>query len=183
MKAAKHIMRYLIGTKNATLKYSKHDDGIKLVGYCDASYASDVDARKSITGYVFFLANGPISWSSKRQSAVALSTAEAEYMAASAAAQEAIWLKQLLDELGFTQSAVSILSDNQAAIAIANNPVHHSRAKHIDIRYHFIRSAIANKQIKLSWCSTTDMIADIFTNPLAATAFNGLRHFLIKCTH
>ncbi len=126
------------GTLNLALKYERSDSGT-LIGYSDADWAGDQDDRRSTTGNVFLLGGGAVSWLSKKQSTVALSTAEAEYVALSQAAQECVWLRRLLSDLGMDVSPVMILEDNQGAIAIAKNPVDHSRTKHIDIRYHYIR--------------------------------------------
>jgi hypothetical protein len=139
-----------------------------LSGYCDADWAGDLDERKSTTGYAFYVGDGCVSWNSKRQPTVALSTAEAEYMAATQATKEALWLKQLLNELGFTQSqAIRIHSDNQGCIALTKNPAYHSRTKHIDIRHHFIRDSVEAGDIELQYCATDDMVADVLTKALA----------------
>lgn len=116
-----------------------------------------------------------MSWLSKKQATVALSTAEAEYIALSQAAQERIWLKRLLGDLGVKSMSTVILEDNRGAIAIAKNPVNHSRTKHIDIRYHYIRECVQNGQIQLQYCPTIDMKADILTKPLARPRFEYLR--------
>ena len=137
--SVKRIMRYLQGTRVPGLIFEKKEGGNILQGWADADWAGDDKTRLSRSGYIFKLANAPISWISKKQSTVALSTAEAEYISGSLAVQEAIWLNRLLTELG-EMSKVPILNlDNQGALALAKNPVHHSRTKHIEIRYHFIR--------------------------------------------
>jgi hypothetical protein len=110
------------------------DDKTDLVGWSDADWAQDIETRRSIGAFVFDVAGGYISWSSKKQPTVALSTAEAEYMSASNATKEAIWLRTLLTDMGFPQTmATTIHADNQACIALSYNPVNHSCAKHIDI--------------------------------------------------
>jgi hypothetical protein len=114
------------------------------------------------------VANGLVSWSSKKQKTVALSSTEAEYMASTRAAQEAIWMKGLLKDLGETlDGAVTVMEDNQGSIALANNPSDHARTKHIDIRHHFIRQLVEENRIVLDYCPTEDMVADIFTKALA----------------
>ena len=124
----------------------------------------------------FDVAGGYVSWSSKKQPTIALSTAEAEYMAASNAIKEAIWLRTLLRDIGFPPTqATTIHADNQACITLARNPVAHSRAKHIDVQHHFIRERIANKEVDLRYCSTKDMLADIFTKQLPCDAFEKFR--------
>ena len=162
------------GTVNFALKYDKSDTGA-LIGFSDADWAGDQDDRRSTTGNVFLLSGGAVSWLSKKQATVALSTAEAEYIALSQAAQEGIWLKRLLSDLGVEAMSTLILEDNQGAIAIAKNPVNHSRTKHIDIRYHYIRECVQNGQIELQYCPTNDMKADIFTKPLPKQKFEYLR--------
>jgi hypothetical protein len=165
--AVKRIMRYLKGTAHYRLQLGG-GAGVVLSGYCDADWAGDLDERKSTTGYAFYIGDGLISWNSKRQATVALSTAEAEYMAATQAVKEVLWLKQLLNEIGFTQSQpVLIHSDNQGCIALTKNPAYHSRTKHIDIRHHFIRDAVEVGAVELQYCATDDMVADVLTKALA----------------
>ena len=140
--AAKRILRYLKGTVSLGLSYKKCADGI-LTGYSDADWAGDVDDRHSTSGNVFSLARGAVSWLSKKQATVALSTAEAEYVALSTATQEAIWLRRLLTDVGEPlEESIVIHEDNQGAIAMAKNPVGHARTKHIDICYHFVREGV-----------------------------------------
>jgi len=165
--AVKRIMRYLKGTAHYRLQLGGGTQ-VLLSGYCDADWAGDLDERKSTTGYAFYIGDGLVSWNSKRQPTVALSTAEAEYMSAAQAAKEALWLKQLLGELGFTQSQpVMIRSDNQGCIALTKNPAYHSRTKHIDIRHHFIRDTVDAGDIELQYCATDNMVADVLTKALA----------------
>jgi hypothetical protein len=135
--AVKRIMRYLKGTLEVKLCLGGGD--IIMKGYCNADWGGDVNTRKSTTGYVLFLGNGAILWNSKRQPTVALSTMEAEYMAASHSAKEAMWFRLLLEDVGCTQDGAStIMCDNQGCIAVAKNPKHHSRTKYIDVHHHFI---------------------------------------------
>ena len=125
--------------------------------YVDASFAADLDTRRSTTGYVFKIAGGPVSWQSRMQTSVALSSMKSEYMAASAAAQEAIWLNRLLEEMGFHSTKPIILyEDNKAAIL----------SKHIDTRKYFLRDAVINGKIKLEYIKTTDQLADGLTKAL-----------------
>ena len=128
---------------------------------------------------MFDVAGSSVSWSSKRQPTVALSTVEAEYMASSNATKEAIWLRVLLEDMGFPQTTATLIhADNQGCIALARNPVAHSRAKHIDIRHHFIRERLQNSEIRLEYCWTKDMLADIFTKQLPREAFETFRSAL-----
>eukprot|EP00253_Pinus_taeda_P030895 PITA_30895 len=126
----------------------------------------DLDKRRSTTGYVFTLAGGAISWMSKLQETIALSTTEAEYIAASDASKEAIWLKGLLNEIGRMQKKLNVLCDSQSAIHLATNPAYHSRTKHIDVRYHFLRHVIDGGKVALKKVNTRENCADIFTKPV-----------------
>ncbi len=184
--AVKRIFRYLKGSVDLGLEYKKNpSDETSLLGYSDADFGRDRDTRRSITGNVFLMSGGAISWISKRQAVVALSTAEAEYIALSSAVQEVLWLNKLLSDLGVKQSEpITLFEDNQGAIAIAQNPVGHSRTKHIDIKFHFVREAVGNDRVKLVYCPTESMVADIFTKPLTRTRFVGLVNALgLKSLH
>jgi hypothetical protein len=164
--AVKRILRYLKGTLDMKLCLGGND--INMRGYCDADWGGDLDTRRSTTGYVFFIGDGAISWNSKRQPTVALSTTEAEYMATTQAAKEAIWLRQLMADVGCVQGgATTIMSDNQGSIALAKNPKHHSRTKHIDVQHHFIREVVEDEVVELRYCRTQDMVADVLTKALA----------------
>ena len=164
----KHALRYIKGTMDYELCFRKCENGLKLNGYSDASWGSLPDC-KSITGYCFSLnPDGPlISWKCKKQSTVALSSCEAEYMALAATTQECLFLTQLLCciDNNTQYDCVTIFDDNQGTIALVNNPVHHQRSKHIDIKYHFVRDECSRNRIKLEYLPTADMIADIFTKP------------------
>jgi hypothetical protein len=143
----------------------------KLLGFCDADFAGDETDRKSVTGHLFLLNRGPISWTSAKQRCVATSTAEAEYIALAEASKQGQWLRSLLRELGRAallgpDQAVRIFSDNQACIAIAEDPIAHRRTKHIDVRYHYIRQLVAADKARVSYIPTQDMLADILTKPL-----------------
>lgn len=145
------------------------------MGYSDADWAGDREDRKSTSGYIFQIAGGPVSWKSKKQDTVALSTMEAEYVALSSAAQECVWVRRLNSELGTPHTGpTTIMEDNQSSIAMARNPQFHGRAKHIDIRHHFIREHIG-ESIELQYCPTNEMVADMLTKPLAAEHFCLLR--------
>lgn len=164
--AVKRIIRYLKGTSGFKLCLGGKVQA--LMGYCNADWAGDANERRSTTGYVFFVGVGAISWNCKRQPTIALSTTEAEYMAASHCTREAIWLRKLMADVGVVQAeATKILCDNQGCIALAKNPTHHSRTKHIDVQHHFIREKLESGEICLEYCPTEDMVADVLTKALA----------------
>ena len=140
----KRIFRYLRGTSDLGLSYRRQDSGFTCSGYADADWAGSLDDRKSTSGYVFGVGGTAVSWRSHKQTCVALSTAEAEYVSLSAAAQEAVWLQRLTAEItGSDERPVTIYEDNQAAICMAINPVFHERTKHIEIKFHFVREQVA----------------------------------------
>ena len=190
--AGKRILRYLNGTRKLGLLYDgtiqstldkviQNGYRLNISAYTDADWGGDLDERKSTTGYIIKVNNCVVSWVSKKQSTVALSTAEAEYMAISAAVQEIKWVTQLLDELNYQQAEIPVLySDNKAAIAISENDVNHSRAKHIDIKHHFVREAIKMKKIRIEWVDTTKQLADINTKALNGVVFVRLRDQMMK---
>ncbi len=166
---AKHVLRYLKGTIDQCLTFKKSDESLNLIGYCDADWANAQD-RRSITGYSFQLSSGGplISWKTRKQRTVALSTCEAEYMALSAATQEAKFLLQLLEDMTGSTSinSCTIHCDNQGAIKLVENPVQHQRSKHIDIRYHFIRIEVQRGVVQLNYVPSDQNIADMFTKPV-----------------
>jgi len=175
--AVKRIFRYLRGTKNMGLLYDR-DKSKALVGYSDADWAGSLDDRRSTSGYVFLSGGAAISWRSQKQTCIALSTAEAEYVALSSATQEALWLQQLVNDVCGTASVISILEDNQSAICLANNPQFHGKMKHVEIKYHFVRDQVEKKKIKLVYCRSEDMLADVFTKDLPIQQFQKLRKMI-----
>ena len=164
--AAKRVLRYLRGTANYGITFVRSESG-ECLGYSDADWAGDREDRRSTSGYLFQIAGGPVSWKSRKQESVALSTAEAEYIALSSAAQETVWIRRLVTELGNEpEGPTTLMEDNQSSIAMAKNPQFHGRAKHIDIRHHFIRERVNEGDIQLVYCPTGDMIADMLTKGL-----------------
>ncbi|KAL0457335.1 UNVERIFIED_CONTAM: Sugar transporter ERD6-like 16 [Sesamum latifolium] len=154
----------------------KHScDSLRLIGYNDADGSADRDEHKSTPGYAFLLGAAAITWYSKKQPCISLSTMEAKYVACTSAVQKAIWLRKFLKSLRISahiNDAVVIYCDNTAAIAYAKDPKYHGRTKHIDTRYHFIRDSIAQGEVVLRHIPTNDMIADPFTKPLRRDAFH-----------
>jgi hypothetical protein len=177
LMAVKRIFRYLVHTPNLGLWYPKGFT-FDLLGYSDLDYADCKVDRKSTTGTYQFLGRSLVSWSSKKQNLVALSTTEAEYVAAGACCAQLLWMKQTLSDYGCEFSTIPLLCDNKSAIKLANNPVQHSRTKHIDIRHHFLRDHEAKGDIALRHVSTERQLTDIFTKPLDEQRFCALRNEL-----
>lgn len=151
----------------------------KLVGYTDSDWAGSLDDRKSTSGYLFCLGSNVISWSSKKQKSVALSSAEAEYIAATDCACEAVWLRRILNDLQLKQNEPTrIYCDNRSAIAMAKNPVFHARSKHIELRYHFIRDLVSKGEICMEFVSTNDQPADALTKPVTREKFEKFKNEL-----
>lgn len=146
------------------------------MGYSDSDHAGDLDDRKSTTGSLFLINGCPVTWQSAKQQAVALSSCEAEYMAASATACQAAWLRRLLGELlNKEEEMVKIYIDNQSAIQLIKNPVFHERNKHIDTRFHYIRRCVEDGKIAVEHIGTTNQLADILTKSLGRIQFQDLR--------
>ncbi|RDX84971.1 hypothetical protein CR513_33902, partial [Mucuna pruriens] len=160
-EAVKWIFRYLRGTSKAGLVFGRGKPILE--GYADADMARDLDGRRSTSGYVFTFAGGAISWQSKLQKCVALSTTEAEYIALTESGKEALWLKGFLQELGLKQEKYGIHCDSQSAIDLSKNVTYHYRTKHIDVRYHWLRDAIEEKQFQVQKIHTDRNAADILT--------------------
>ena len=176
--AIKRIFRYLAGTTNFGICYEKSKIG-KCVGYSDSDWAGDKSDRKSTSGYCFSLGSGLISWRANKQTCVALSTAEAEYVALSGAAQEAVWLGKLLNDINFPNNdPILIFEDNQSTICLSNANRNHAKSKHIDIKYNYIRDVVRCNKVKVEYCPSSDMLADIFTKGLPSERFCRLRLLL-----
>ena len=176
--AVKHLFRYLKGTTNYGIVLSA-DNLHAVEGYTDADWGREISDRKSTSGYIFRLGSSPITWMSKKQSTIALSSTEAEYIALTTGAKEALHLRHLLMQLGYQPSSATFLhEDNQSCIQLANNPVQHARTKHLDIQMQFLREQIGRKSITIKYIPTQDNIADILTKPLPRPAFEKLRPML-----
>lgn len=174
--AVKQIYRYLKATSEFALLYQR--GGVSsLCGFTDSDWAGDTLDRKSTTGFVFLLGGTPITWNSKKQPTVALSSTEAEYMAITEGTKEAIWLRRLLGELKLQnlQTPTMIRGDNQGSINLAHNPIYHGRTKHVEVRHHFIREKILSKEISLEFVPTGQQLADVFTKALGRIAFERIR--------
>jgi hypothetical protein len=170
----KRILRYLVSTPCFGIWYPKGST-FDLIGYSDSDYAGCKVDRKSTLGTCQFLGRSLVSWSSKKQTFVALSIAEAEYVAAGQCCAQLLWMRQTLWDFGYNLSKVPIPCDNESAIPMVDNPVEHSRTKHIDIRHHFLRDHQQKGDIEVYHISTENQLADIFTKPLDEKTFCRLR--------
>jgi hypothetical protein len=177
LAAVKQVLRYVKGTLDHGCVYEKGEEGLKIHGYSDSDLAGDIDDRKSTSGMVFYLGCNPISWCSQKQKVVALSSCEAEYISASSAACQALWLGRLLADLMMKKEVepVVLRIDNQSAIALCKNPVFHERTKHIEIRYHFIRDCVEAGSIDVQYVCTNEQLADILTKALSRPKFQEMR--------
>ena len=179
--AAKRVLRYLKCTIDCNLTYRQDSAGVILVGASDADWAGNIDDRKSMSGYVFKIQKngGAISWRSQKQAAVALSSTEAEYVALAVASQEAVFLRQLLEELGFQQTSPTFIGeDNQSCISITNR-TDHKRTKHVDIKFHFLRDFVAKKIISIGYIPSEHMVADVLTKHLGRPKTDTFRNELL----
>ena len=177
--AVKRIIRYIKGTLNFGLIYKSNNDITKIQAFSDADYAGDLTDRRSTTGYILKLGNSVVVWGSQKQSCVALSTTESEYISASQTIKEIIWLNKLTTELfkGKLETP-TLFVDNQSAIKLIKNPEYHKRTKHIDIRYHFVREKFFEKLFNVQYIATQDQEADIFTKTLDRKRFEYLRDLI-----
>ncbi|KAH9655417.1 Integrase catalytic domain-containing protein [Citrus sinensis] len=165
----KRILRYIRGTSDVALCYGGSEFTVR--GYVDSDFARDLDKRKSTIGYVFTLAGATVRWVSKLQIVVALSITEAEYMAATQACKEAIWIQRLLEELGHKQQKIPVFCDSQSVLHIARNPAFHSRIKHIGVQYHFVREVVEDGSVDLQKIHTKENLADVLTKPINTDKF------------
>jgi hypothetical protein len=177
LRAVKRILRYLKHTPSVGLWYPEGAT-FGLIGYSDSDYAGCKIDGKSTSGLCHLLGRSLVSWTSKKQNSVALSTAEAEYIVVGACCTQILYMKQTLLDYGVVLEKVPLLCDNESAIKIANNPVQHSRTKHIDIRHHFLIDHVAKGDIILEGVRSKHQLADIFTKPLDKTRFCMLRNEL-----
>lgn len=160
----KWIFRYLRGTSRVCLCFGNGE--IVLNGFTDADMAGDVDSRKSTSGYLITFAGGAVSWQSKLQKCVALSTTEAEFIAATEACKEVLWMKKFLQELGVEQRRYVLYCDSQSAIRLSKNPTFHSKSKHIDVRYHWIRDTLNERLLEIEKIHTDENGSDMMTKVL-----------------
>ena len=165
--AALHVLRYLKGTRNRCIVYKRQEHHLNILGHSDSDWASDTIDRKSFTGYIFMMHGGPATWTAHKQTTVAHSSTDAEYMALSDASREAIARIQFFQELNIPSAPVLILADSQTAIDVADgSAINHTKTKHIDIRYHALRHYIQDDKVLVSHIPRADNIADLFTKAL-----------------
>ena len=179
-KAVQHLFRYMQATKDLKLTYAPDPSQTDLfTTYCDADFAGNIDNKRSTSGYVVKIGTGAVSWSSRLQSFNTLSTTESEYVAAVAAGQEILWLRNLFMELGFpVDSGLPLCIDNQSALSVAKNPEHHGRMKHLDLRFYWLRGTVHSGLITLRYVPTAEMPADVMTKPLARIKVAEMRGLL-----
>ncbi|KAL5555231.1 hypothetical protein UlMin_037467 [Ulmus minor] len=171
-EAVKWILRYVKGASDVGLLYKQCEgSGAKLMGYVDVDYAGDLDKRRSLTGYVFTLFGCTVSWKAQLQPVVALSTTEAEYIAATEGVKEAMWLKGLVGELGCMHDKVEVFCDNQSSIHLMKNQMFHERTKHIDIKLHFIRDVVSQGTVSVEKIHTDENPSDMMTKPVTGAKF------------
>lgn len=172
--AVKHILSYLAGTKNHGICFSDgNGERNTLLGFCDSDYAGEVDTRRSTSGLVFMANNGPISWGSTRQTCIAQSTTEAEYVSLNEAAREAVWLRRFMNGINCQQlQPTKLYCDNQmSAFRLAGNPELHKKTKHIEVKYHYVREQQQKEEIKIEYVPTNQQTVDFLTEPLAVVTF------------
>ncbi|KAJ4728947.1 Retrovirus-related Pol polyprotein from transposon TNT 1-94 [Melia azedarach] len=176
--AGRRVLRYLKGTHDFGIWF-KPEAELNLFGYVNSDWAGCINDGKSTSGYAFSVGSGMFSWCSKKQDVVAQSTAEAEFIAAAAGANQCIWLRKMLIDLGFEQiNASPIFCDSKSAIAIAKNPVQHGKIKHMKVKFHFLREAERDQEVCLIHCKSEEQVADILTKALPKTRFEKLREKL-----
>ena len=172
LAVVKRIFRYLRGTTKFGIMYRRGKEGT-LIAYSDSDYAGDVNDRRSTSGYVFVLGSGAVSWSSKKQPVVTLSTIEAEFIAAASCACQNVWLRRILEQVGHPQlKPTTVYYDNNSTIKLSRNPVLHGRSKHIDVRFHFLKDLCKDEVIKLVQCRSQEQISDIMTKHLMLESFS-----------
>ncbi|CAN6478854.1 unnamed protein product [Victoria cruziana] len=184
MEAVKRILIYLKGTIGDDLTYTRSLDlGYILRTYIDADWAGDPDERRSVSGYCIYMGQNLVSWSSRKQRAIAKSSTEAEYRAMAAGTTEVIWIRHILGESREPVLCSTLLCDNQSAINIAPNPILHSRTKHIEIDQYFVRQKIEDQELSTCYVPSSEQVVDIFAKGLTVQQFWHLKHKLSTILH
>jgi len=180
--AAKRVLRYLEGTLEFGMHFVK-SSSLKLIGFFYSDWAGSDEEMMSTSGYCFAIGGSIFCWNSKKQSVVAHSTAEAEYIAAYVATKQLIWLRKMLNDLDFDQrSPTELFSDNTSAITISKNSIFHDRTKHMKIKFHAIRQFQQKGELKMIYCTSKEQLVDMFTKPLAKDRFEDLRKMIGMCS-
>lgn len=174
----KRILKYIKGTSTLGIQYKVAEKAGKLIAYSDADYTSDVRSRRSVSGVVCMYSGGAITWCSRRQHSVSLSTTEAEYVAVCEAAKKIMWLVRLYGEIGLLDFVPVLLIDNASAIKVAKNPQFHRRTKHIDVQFHYVRERVQRGELMIEHVRSKDQTADILTKPIPNVQFRRLRQLL-----
>ena len=181
-KAVKRVVRYIKGTLSYGIQFS-HIENFKLQGYANSDWAGNCDDIKSTFGYCYSFGSGIFSWCSKKQEIIAQSTVEAEYVAATAAANQVLWLRKILADLDMEQrKATKVNVDNLDVIAISNNPIFNGKTKHFKLKYYFLREVQKNEELQLIYCKIKDQLTDMLTKPLSKTRLETLRDKISVCS-
>ena len=179
MNAAKRVLRYIKGTSSFGLRYERGMKKHSIQGFSDSDFAGDSYDRKSTCRQVFFIGNSAITWNTVKQGVVVLSSCEAEYISASAASCQGIWIVRFIEELlNKKVSPFKLLVDNVSAISLSKNPSQHGRSKHINTKFHFIRDCVEKGYVEVDYVKTESHLADFFTKPLGCIKFEEFREKL-----
>ena len=176
--AVTRILAYLAGTWDYCLRLGGRETSTEVSGYVDADLAGDIDSHRSTSGCVIQLNGGAVSWSSRRQDDIALSTAESEYVSLNEAAKEAVWVERFVGEITKEEESALLKCDNQSAIKVAANPEKHQKMKHVKKKHHWVRERMEEGEIKVEHVAGEDNVADLFTKPLPGPRFHRLRSLL-----
>ena len=182
VQVAKRVLKYLQGTKSVGIWLADRSQKL-LAGYCDANYGGCEETRRSTTGYVFTFSGSLISWQTKLQKTVAVSTTEAEYMAAAAAAKEALYLRKIVNDIGFGAQCITIYCDNHGAVNLTKNALTVSRTKHVDVAHHFVRNRVSRGELQFEYIQTNDQLADFLTKALGPSKLNTAMQKLALLDH
>lgn len=180
VNSVKRILRFLKDTENDGISFKKECSEIRLIAYSDCDFAADISTRKSTTGYVIMFCGGPISWCSRKQPIVSLSTTEAEYIAAAESVKELIYLKTVINELTDMDIKIDLNVDNQSSIKLIKNGQFNKRSKHIDVIYYFINEKVQEGLINLKYCDGEKQLADILTKPLNSNKFETFKNKIMR---
>lgn len=176
-RAVKRVLRYLVGTVDYGLCFSKSQT--EVVCYSDADWASSMEDRRSTTGYVVYLGPNPVAWCSRKQPVVSRSSSEAEYRSLANCVSKLLWVKQLISEIGLSNIPPPVVwCDNTSTVSIAENPTHHARIKHVEIDHHFVREKVLDGTLQVNFVPSAEQVADVLTKPIAPKQFESFRQAL-----